>query len=100
MLEVKLPLEMGTRFRTLCSQAETLLAPESNPIDVRLEDLNLKFDLIEPLPPMSPADQGPCPQIIETHDDARTRQRMEVGKYDETNHLPTVNRPPMEIAPN
>ena len=25
---------------------------------------------------------------------------MEVGKYDETNHLPTVNRPPMEIAPN
>ena len=91
MLEVKLPPEMEIRFRTLCRQAEALLAPESNPIDIRLEDLNLNFDLIEPLPPVSRADHGPCPRTIEVHNDARTCQRMEVGKHEEINHPHTVN---------
>ena len=91
---------MEARFRTLCRQAEALLAPESDPIDTRFEDLNLNFDLIEPLPPVSRADQGPCPRIIETHDDVRTRQMTEGGKYEGINHLHTVNRPTTEFAPN
>ena len=99
MLEVRLPPEMEARFRMLCHQAEALLALDSEPI-VQLEDLNLNFEPIEPLPLVSHADQRPCLRTTEAHVDVKTRQVTEGEIYEGINHPHTVNRPPTEVVSN
>ena len=99
MRNVKLPQEMETRFRMLCSQAEAMLALEPEPT-VRVEDLNSNFEPIEPSFLVSHADQGARLRTIEAHDNVKIGQRTGGEIYEGINHLHTANRPTIGVAPS
>ena len=99
MRNVKLPQDMETRFRMLCSQAEAMLALEPEPT-VRVEDLNSNFEPIEPSSLVSHADQGVRLRTTEAHDNVKVRQRTGGEIYEGINHLHTANRPTIKVAPS
>merc|ERR1711873_341946 len=99
MRNVKLPQEMETRFRMLCSQAEAMLALEPEPT-VRVEELNSKFEPIEPSSLLSHADQGTRLRTIEAHDNVKAGQRTGGVFYGGIGHLHTADRPTIGVAPS
>ena len=99
MRNVKLPQEMETRFRMLCSQAEAMLALEPEPT-VRAEELNSKFEPIEPSSLLSHADQGTRPRTIEAHNDVKAGQSTGGAFYGGIGHLHAADRPTIGVAPS